>query len=137
MPTVRRRYHYGCVLLDPNVVGNTRALCGNSVNTINHMGLARMLPLGGFRQATKNKICIERVSICDIDAYTADEPLFGRWTYFGENTLLRGFIERDRVFIELQSNLPIAFCSLPRKTNVKPVYNNIRNIKDYAANRQR
>lgn len=130
MPTVRRRYHYGHVLLNPNVVGKNKALCGSSVRVIDKLGCHFLVPLQGFYHLHNNTSVInQNVDICDIDAYTDGDPLFGNWIDYGNNVLMQGHLYRGGAYLHLSENKPIAYCSL-LQVNQPPRVNNVVSIYD-------
>ena len=109
MPAIRRRFHYGNVILNPQIVGKPTA-AGRTVDVLLKDQIER-IPLLGFleqRQLPQS----HRVKIKNITAYSAESDELGPWLDYGTRALMLGHYSprEGGVFLVLKGGLPIAWC---------------------------
>lgn len=105
MPAIRRVYNYKRFVLTPNILGDSNALCGATVSTIEGDKIHAM-PFLGFKQLSDSeplKGCV----ITHVEAYTSGDGLACKWVEGHQHDWLLGHVEINGVYLIIQDEKPI------------------------------
>lgn len=115
MPKIRRRYNYGHVVMNPNIVGGTVLLCGQTVKVRTKNGEGRNVRFAGFVNSYRSDAPMPRVKLYEIEAFSHETGFGGDWICYGrEVTMLGHYHPDDGVYLVLIDGLPMAWCELPK-----------------------
>jgi hypothetical protein len=89
---IRRRYHYGLVYLDPNVIGGQNMLCGQKVSTI-CQGRIEDKPFLGFTESLTNEFG-QTCLITGVTGFTDSNSMYGHWKEYSHRDVLLGIEDR-------------------------------------------
>jgi hypothetical protein len=116
MPVIRRRYNYGNVLLNPNIVSDKFCLAGQTVDVLLSSGDIAPFHFVGFQEVAEFKSVVDAIKLVNISGYSADDDeLFGRWVHYCNRTVLLGCRVDNGVMlcIDASTRSPMAWCALP------------------------
>jgi len=116
MPSIRRRYNFGFVELDPELVlnGSPWPLCHQTVPVRKADGDPENVFFAGFIDLSevtkKHKRCI----ITDVWGYKVETRGRGQFTYYNPGALMLGalIVEPRQVYLVLDQDWPIAWCDI-------------------------
>ena len=97
MPAIRRRYHYANLIMCPAIYGESKALCGQTVDVLDDYGETQCVHFYGFvawREVSQSQFCLVK----NVVGYTPENaPFVGNWVTYHYDNLILGVRESNGI----------------------------------------
>jgi hypothetical protein len=102
MPAIRRRYHYGNLILSPDHALTDNALCGKTVDLITDNESIQRVEFAGFCNLSNYNDFSLFTNI--VGYHHGDYPFIGQWIDYALDTVTIGVIVSGKALIGINNN---------------------------------
>ena len=123
MFAIKRKYHFGYVVLTPEVFGSSKALCGQTVDVVINNQIERS-PFAGFVAENNVNGIQDRCSITNIIGFTdGEEPYLSDWQSLSSSDLFEGVNIAGETFLLIRQDKLIRIGTFiePKKERAKVI----------------